>query len=228
MNRRTFMKNIAGGVAVLGTSTGVTGASNENSTAESGGGTDAGGGSGGGGSTTHTIQMVTEGGEYYFDPVGLHVDPGDTVEWVLESGDHSATAYAESNQAEQRIPADASGFDSGLLGETGASFSYTFEVEGTYDYFCSPHKQLGMVGRVVCGDPGGPAEEGAIPNEPGSGLMPGSGDIVEAGSLSYPYVPSGGSSGSLPWQFWAAAGGLGTAVVAMVSKYDRASGRYSE
>ena len=33
------------------------------------------------------------------------------------------------------------------------------EVEGTYDYFSRNHEILGMVGRIVVGRPGGPAEK---------------------------------------------------------------------
>lgn len=110
-----------------------------------------------------------------FDPVGLHVDPGDTVVWELESGAHSSTAY------EDRIPDGAETWDSGVLSESGATFTRTFEVEGTYDYYCLPHRSNGMVGRVVVGAPGGPAE-GSMPTD---GLVPESDRIVREGSVSY-------------------------------------------
>ncbi len=33
----------------------------------------------------------------------------------------------------------------------------TLETEGVYDYYCIPHEMLGMVGRIVVGEPhGGP------------------------------------------------------------------------
>lgn len=127
-----------------------------------------------GGATT-TVQMVTDGDEFIFDPIGVAIEPGTTVEWVLESGSHSSTAY------EDRIPDGAEAWDSGTLSETGASFSHTFETEGTYDYFCTPHKTLGMVGRLVVGEPGGPAE-GSMPPD---GEVPESQRIVDEGSVSY-------------------------------------------
>ncbi|MFC7080300.1 plastocyanin/azurin family copper-binding protein [Halorussus caseinilyticus] len=67
------------------------------------------------------------------------------------------------------------------------TFSYTFEVSGTYDYFCIPHKALGMVGRVVCGEPGGPAE-GSMPPD---GDVPESQAIVDRGTISYEEFASG-------------------------------------
>lgn len=107
-----------------------------------------------------------------FDPVGLYVDPGTTVRFEIASGAHSATAY------EQRVPADADPFDSGVIADGG--FEYTFEEPGTYDYYCSPHKAGGMVGRVVVGSPGGPAEDTPIPD----GEVPDSETIVEEGTVT--------------------------------------------
>ncbi|MFB6073895.1 MAG: plastocyanin/azurin family copper-binding protein [Haloarculaceae archaeon] len=221
MDRRTFIRSLAVGGASAGATAGV-GAATATPTPTN---TSSSGSSNG--STTHTVEMWTKGGDYYFDPIGLAVDPGDTVQWVVKQGDHSATAYSDANDADQRIPDGAASFDSGVLETDGATFSHTFRATGTYDYFCTPHKQLGMVGRIVCGEPGGPAESGSIPNRPSSGLMPDADTIVEKGSVSFPYVPTGGG-GSLPWQFWAATGGVGAAVVGMFSRYDRESGRYGE
>lgn len=130
-----------------------------------------------------TIDMVTGEGEFFFDPVGLFVDPGTTVTWRVESGSHSTTAYEEGNSSATvtRIPDGATAWNSGVLSGAGGTFEYAFEVEGTYDYFCIPHKTLGMVGRVVVGEPGGPAE-GSMPPD---GTVPGSGTIVEQGAVPY-------------------------------------------
>ena len=123
----------------------------------------------------HTVAMVTEGDAYYFDPIGLAVDPGDTVEWVIESGGHSSTSY------DDRLPEGAETWDSGVLSGEGTSFRHTFETEGTYDYFCTPHKTLDMLGRLVVGESGGPAE-GSMPPD---GEVPGSERIVDEGTVSY-------------------------------------------
>lgn len=129
------------------------------------------------------IRMETEGDHYYFDPIGLFVEPGATVEWVIESGSHSSTAYAEGNGGAEvnRIPQDAEPWNSEVLSDEGATFTHTFEATGTYDYFCVPHKSLGMVGRVVCGEPGGPAE-GDMPPD---GDVPESQTIVDQGEVSH-------------------------------------------
>lgn len=107
----------------------------------------------------------------YFDPIGLAVEPGTTVRFEIASGSHSATAYAD------RIPDGATAFDSGVI--SSGNFEYTYEATGTYDYYCSPHRTAGMVGRVVVGDPGGTAEASPIPD----GAVPDSETIVAEGSV---------------------------------------------
>jgi uncharacterized membrane protein len=118
-------------------------------------------------------------GNNYFDPIGLHVEPGTMVRFEIKAGAHSATAYPE------RIPTDADTFDSETISR--GSFDHTFETPGTYDYYCTPHRSVGMVGRIVVGQPGGPAGDSPIPD----GDVPASQTIVEQGS-----VPYGSSSGT--------------------------------
>ncbi|GGL69792.1 plastocyanin/azurin family copper-binding protein [Halocalculus aciditolerans] len=177
----------------------------------------------------YIVEMHTEGSEYLFDPVGLYVEPGDTVRWVNASGAHSTASYSPENPRAEvsLIPEDAEPWNSGVFQEQGATFDYTFEAEGTYDYYCEPHKTLGMVARIVCGEPGGPAEENEIPDDVGAGVLPPSDTIVEDLALSYPYFPDTGA-GSLPGL---AIGGISLFALAnayLLSDYDISSGRYGE
>ena len=74
----------------------------------------------------------------FFTPANITVEPGTTVTWV-QSGDnpHTTTSYDGL-------------WDSGMIeGGSGGTFSFTFEEPGTYDYFCIPHEDLGMVGSVT-------------------------------------------------------------------------------
>lgn len=132
---------------------------------------------------SNRVLMITEGSQYYFDPVGLLVEKGDSVTFQIKRGNHSATAYQEGNgpASVTRIPDAAAEFDSGTLSEQGATFEHRFETVGTFDYYCIPHKSLGMVGRIVVGEPGGPAEG----NMPPDGTVPESKTIVEKGSVSH-------------------------------------------
>ncbi|MDF9748169.1 plastocyanin/azurin family copper-binding protein [Natrinema salsiterrestre] len=115
---------------------------------------------------------VVKMGNNYFDPIGLHVEPGTTVRFEIAAGAHSATAYPD------RVPADGTAFDSGTISQ--GSFEHTFEAPGTYDYYCIPHKTVGMVGRIVVGSPGGPAEDSPIPD----GEVPDSETIVQNGAVA--------------------------------------------
>ncbi|GAD53507.1 halocyanin [Halarchaeum acidiphilum MH1-52-1] len=180
-------------------------------------------------SDPYVVGMYTDGSSFYFSPVGLYVEKGDYVKWVIESGGHSTTSYSKGNQeaSTQAIPDGAKSWNSGVLKEKGASFTYQFTVEGTYDYYCIPHKTLGMVGRVVCGSPGGPAEGSDPPDAVGSGVMPGSDTIVKEKALGYPYFPSTGG-GPLPTLALGGAALFGIGNVYLLSQSDRFSGRYEE
>lgn len=124
-----------------------------------------------------TVSMVAGdgGSDLSFDPQLVWVKPGGTVTWGLESGNHSATAYHPDNDRPQRIPRDASPFDSGVLAESNPTFEHTFETPGVYDYYCQPHRANGMVGRVVVGRPDPSGQPGlAEPQD----------DLIEAASES--------------------------------------------
>lgn len=165
MNRRTFLQT-AGGLAAASTLAQPTAAQE-----------------------AKTVQITMEGGNFFMHPVGLFVEPGETVTFEMGAGDpHSSTAY------EDRIPSDAEPWDSGLLDE-GETFDHTFEVEGTYDYFCSAHLALGQVGRIVVGSPSGPATESNIPDRPPSGEVPSGQTIVDQGSVAFPFTGGGGGDG---------------------------------
>lgn len=66
---------------------------------------------------------------------------------------HTSTAYhPDLFGLPRRIPSGAPSWHSDyLLPEE--SFSVQFHLEGVYDYYCVPHAQAGMVGRIVVGEP---------------------------------------------------------------------------
>ena len=122
----------------------------------------------------HTVALLEqsreEGGEpeFFFDPVGLAVEPGDTVMFDSRSPFHTVSAVSEFFGYNQRIPEDAAPVDSPVL-MSGSYFLYTFRVPGVYDLLCFPHEFLGMAFRVVVGEATGP---GAEPIEIGPGGTP--------------------------------------------------------
>jgi plastocyanin len=88
-----------------------------------------------------------------FEPQLAVVEPGATIQWRVEEGEHTTTAYHSENEKPNRIPEDARPWDSGdMTGSDEETFHTTLETEGVYDYFCDNHFALGMVGSIVVGD----------------------------------------------------------------------------
>jgi len=114
------------------------------------------------------MRSAPDGSRVGFDPVGLLLRPGQTVRWI-NAGDnvHTSTAYHPANAGHPlRIPAAAEPWDSGYLVHPGESFELTLTVPGTYDYYCTPHEQAGMVGRLVVMDVPLSADRLAAPYPP--------------------------------------------------------------
>jgi hypothetical protein len=87
------------------------------------------------------------------------IRPGQTIRWVSEGTTHTTTAYHPKNaQHSLRIPDGALPWDSKYI-LPGQTFQVTLTVEGVYDYFCTPHEQAGMVGRIIVGHPAGPGTQ---------------------------------------------------------------------
>jgi len=102
------------------------------------------------------MQGNADGSQVWFDPIGLHVEPGQTIRWInLDPGNsHTATAYHPKNLDHPlRIPEEAEPWNSDYL-MPNETFSVTLRVEGVYDFFCIPHEHAGMVGRIIVGHPG--------------------------------------------------------------------------
>ncbi|NPV10136.1 MAG: hypothetical protein HPY83_19515 [Anaerolineae bacterium] len=93
--------------------------------------------------------------EFYFEPVGLYIQPGDTVVFKALSPHHTVTAYHPRQGKPQRVPDGVEPFSSPVL-PVGGEWRYTFTVPGVYDIWCAPHEMYGMVMRIVVGSPAGP------------------------------------------------------------------------
>lgn len=123
--------------------------------------------------TTGTPMGGEDGAEgfpdFYFDPVGLSLQPGDTVEFVVREELHTVTAYHPRFLGfQQRVPEGVPGFSSPpfLMDD---SWYYRFDEPGVYDLLCLPHEGLGMVMRVVVTEEGTEEAPEAYPEpEPGT------------------------------------------------------------
>ncbi|WP_222919597.1 plastocyanin/azurin family copper-binding protein [Natrinema sp. SYSU A 869] len=104
-----------------------------------------------------TDRTVTMTGDFGFDPAVMTIGTDRTVIWENTSNvDHTVTA------SEAELPDDAAYFASGGfeseraarnnvtagLFSPNSEYERTFEVPGTYEYYCIPHESSGMVGTV--------------------------------------------------------------------------------
>jgi plastocyanin len=177
MRRRDFLRAAGGGAAAsaaVGTAEaattsdeGTTTGGNETTTGN--GTTTSGGGSLPGSGTTETV-AVGPGGNFVFEPETLYVQPGTTVNFVWESDFHNIVVENQPDGANwEGTPGGAS-----TTYDTGYEYQFQFTVQGTYDYYCQPHRQQGMVAAVVVnesgeapGGGGGGEEEPLNPEEMG-------------------------------------------------------------
>lgn len=94
--------------------------------------------------------------EFYFEPTGLYVEPGDTVQFTMTTPHHNVVAYHPQFGYARRVPQLVPPFSGPLL-PAGGYWLYTFEKPGVYEMNCAPHEVFGMVMRIVVGEVSGPA-----------------------------------------------------------------------
>ncbi|WP_254762846.1 cupredoxin domain-containing protein [Natrinema marinum] len=104
-------------------------------------------------SETAEVAMASTDSGQHFDPHVVWVETGGSVTWTNESGSHSTTAYHADNGEPHLAPDGATAWDSGVLSEQGGTFEHTFDTEGVYHYYCTPHETSGMIGSVIVGEP---------------------------------------------------------------------------
>jgi len=114
---------------------------------------------------TFVVEMIQQGSRFVFRPSGVRIRAGDMVEFRAVSGlPHNVQFYAGripdgAREVLNRAMAQRIGdLASPMLTRAGQTYSISFAgaPEGTYDFFCRPHEELGMKGTIVVGRPGGP------------------------------------------------------------------------
>ena len=73
----------------------------------------------------------------------VKVDVGDTVFWKATNKGHNVEFIMKGG-----VPEGVDKFKS----KVGQDTEYTFLIPGIYAYWCTPHKNLGMIGFVVVGN----------------------------------------------------------------------------
>jgi halocyanin-like protein len=87
---------------------------------------------------TVAVGSEANGGNFGFGPAAVRVSAGTTVVWEWTGLGSSHNVVAEDGS-----------FESELVGEESHTFSRTFEESGTVEYYCTPHRTMGMKGVVV-------------------------------------------------------------------------------
>ncbi|MFQ6010965.1 MAG: plastocyanin/azurin family copper-binding protein [Nitrososphaerales archaeon] len=119
----------------------------------------------------HTVQLLLKPRppipipEFFFEPTGLVINPGDTVMFRGDTPDHTVTAFHPGFGFRPRVPDGVPAFTSPVI-QGGGYWLYTFEKEGVYDVYCAPHQILGMVARIIVGSATGPGTSEVPPPSP--------------------------------------------------------------
>ena len=134
MNRRTLLATAgSAAVAALAGCTGGDGTAAETTTTTTGG------------AGTVTFVVVGPASDLVFEPAEVTIGVGGTMRWEWASNGHNV------RPASQPEGADWSGTPGGdsKTYSKGNAYTHTFEVPGRYDYYCAPHRSLGMTGTVT-------------------------------------------------------------------------------
>ena len=83
---------------------------------------------------TLVVEMVNSPNR--FAPTEIVVAPGTTVTWRSVGGSHTTTSESGLWDSVDRLP-------------VGESYSFTFNDVGEYGFFCRPHQDQGMAGKVI-------------------------------------------------------------------------------
>ena len=87
-------------------------------------------------------------GNNKFAPESIQVKPGTTVTWNWKSDNHNIVVSSQPSGANWQ---GTKGGKSKTY-NTGHTYTHSFQTKGTYEYFCQPHKALGMTGSVEVTD----------------------------------------------------------------------------
>ncbi len=93
----------------------------------------------------YIVKVLSGGGsDMRFEPKELSVKVGDTVTWVNDED-----IYHNVKTLKKDLPEGAEPLKSPGLYKKGDEWTYIFKISGEYNYFCVPHRAMGMVGKIT-------------------------------------------------------------------------------
>jgi plastocyanin len=108
--------------------------------------------------TTHTVNMVGDEKGYRFEPAEITVKQGDGIKFVMVSGGPHNVAFDPAKipdnvepQLSANMPEQMSPLAGKLLVNPNEVYTMSFAnvTPGTYDYYCTPHLAMNMVGKIT-------------------------------------------------------------------------------
>ncbi|MFB6131426.1 MAG: halocyanin domain-containing protein [Salinigranum sp.] len=141
---------------------------------------------------TVTVGADGNGGTFAFSPPAIRIDPGTTVTFDWVSDTHTVSVENQPDGANWE------GHDT--IEDTGFTYKNTFQTKGIYEYYCIPHRSLGMKGAIVVGGSGGVSPQeagvpGAVGPPSGGGGQQGGGSQQGGSQQGGQGQPSGGANG---------------------------------
>jgi len=88
---------------------------------------------------TYTVKMGSDKGALVFEPSTVSIKVGDTVKWINNKAFPHNIVFKDQPEYTHKK----------LLQKPKASVESTFTNAGEYNYFCTPHRGAGMVGKVI-------------------------------------------------------------------------------
>lgn len=85
----------------------------------------------------YSFTQIVNVSNHVFTPKTFTINLGDTVKWVWVNGSHTTTSLG--------IPAGAASWNKSI-NSSSTTFIYVPSKTGTYNYKCTPHQAMGMVG----------------------------------------------------------------------------------
>ena len=112
--------------------------------------------------TTHEVKMIGDTKGFRFEPASITIKAGDGIKFTnMGGGPHNVAFDATSVPAEVKSQLNANfGADkdpqtdlssklTGVAAGDAITISFANIAPGTYNFFCQPHKMMGMTGKIT-------------------------------------------------------------------------------
>jgi len=93
------------------------------------------------------VKLGSDSGGLVFEPATVTINKGESVTWKNNAGFPHNIMFDE-----DEIPAGANAdklSNEDYLNAPGETVTRTFDVSGSYSYYCEPHQGAGMQGKVI-------------------------------------------------------------------------------